>query len=88
MHLEPGRLADMVTEARANASAIICHSTLYQDGVDNAVCRGFYDRYRTQPLQIADRLGLIAFDRVVPGEGAASPTKESGRSPRATTDRH
>jgi hypothetical protein len=46
----------MVDSARAEESAIICHKTL--DG-DNAVCRGFFDRYPTQPLQIAERLGLI-----------------------------
>jgi len=79
MHLESGRLAGMVSDAKANESAIICHSTLYQDGVDNAVCRGFYDRHLTQPLQIAQRLGLVEFDRVVPETAAASPTGR-GRS--------
>lgn len=62
MHLEPGRLAAMVAEAKANESAIICHSTLYRAGADNAICRGFYDRHPTQPLQIAERLGLIELD--------------------------
>jgi hypothetical protein len=56
MQLRPGRVRDMVDSARAEESAIICHKTL--DG-DNAVCRGFFDRYPTQPLQIAERLGLI-----------------------------
>lgn len=64
MHLQPGRLAAMVADANATQSAIICHSTLYRDGVDNAVCRGFYDRHPTQPLQIAQRLRLIHFDQV------------------------
>ena len=64
MHLEPGRLADMVAQAVAEDSAIISHSTLYRDGVDNAVCRGFYDRHRTQPLRVAQRLGLIRFDPI------------------------
>lgn len=64
MHLQPGRLAAIVADANANESAIICHSTLYRDGFDNAVCRGFYDRYPTQPLQIAQRLRLIHFDQV------------------------
>jgi len=70
MHLEPGRLADLVAQARAHESAIICHSTLAEDGVDNAVCRGFYDRHPTQPLQIAQRLGLVAFDPVVRAEAS------------------
>lgn len=56
MSLRPGRVKDMVAEARAEESAIICHSTL---SGDNAACRGFFDRYPTQPLQIAERLGLI-----------------------------
>ena len=64
MHLEPGRLADMVDQAVAEDSAVICHSTSYRDDVDNAVCRGFYDRHRTQPLQVAQRLGLIRFDPI------------------------
>jgi hypothetical protein len=88
MHLESGRLAGTVSDAKANESAIICHSTLYQAGVDNAVCRGFYDRHPTQPLQIAQRFDLVEFDQVVPDDtAAASPTKGRGRSPRPTTDR-
>jgi hypothetical protein len=46
----------MVDEARGHESAIVCHQTL--DG-DNAVCRGFFERYPTTPLQIAERTGLI-----------------------------
>jgi len=61
MRLQPGRLALMVAEAKANDSAIICHSTLYREDNDNAVCRGFYDRHHTAPLQLAERMGLIEF---------------------------
>lgn len=64
MQLRPGRVAEMVKDARRNESAITCHSTLYQEGVDNAVCRGFFDRHKTQPLQVAERLGLLVFDEV------------------------
>lgn len=56
MHLKAGRVREMVDESRKNESAIICHKTL--DG-DNAVCRGFFNRYRTTPLQIAERLDLL-----------------------------
>jgi hypothetical protein len=56
MQLRPGRVRQMVSEARANESAIICHTTL--DG-PNAVCRGFFDRFATAPLQIAERLGYL-----------------------------
>jgi len=57
MSLNPGRLREMVEEARRSESGIVCHSTLGTGA--NAVCRGFYDRYPTQPLQIASRLGRI-----------------------------
>jgi hypothetical protein len=59
MHLDVGRLAQMVQEACAEESAITCHSTL--DG-DNAVCFGFFERHATQPLQVAERLGMIEWD--------------------------
>ena len=75
MRLEPGRLAAMVAEAKADESAIICHSTLYHDVIDNAVCRGFSDRHPTQPLQIAERLGLIEFDR-----NRSLPAADRGRT--------
>lgn len=64
MFLQPGRVAGMVREARADESAITCHSTLYRAGVDNAVCKGFFDRHKTQPLQVAERLGIIEWDEV------------------------
>jgi len=56
MHLKPGRVREMVDGATKEDSAIICHSTL--EG-DNAVCRGFYDRYRTTPLVLAKALGVV-----------------------------
>ena len=57
-HLAPGRLQEMVKGAVKTETSIICHDTL--DG-DNAVCAGFFARYPTQPLQVAERLGLIEF---------------------------
>lgn len=59
MALRSGRVREMVDGARENESAIVCHDTLGTGA--NAVCRGFYDRYPTQPLQIAERLGLVEF---------------------------
>jgi len=58
MHLEEGRVESMVREATKNESCITCHETLsgYQ-----AVCRGFFDRHATAPLQIADRLGFVVY---------------------------
>lgn len=66
MRLHPGRVKGMVDAAIREDSAIVCHSTLYDDAVKPAVCRGFYDRYSTQPLQVAQRLGVIVEDPVPP----------------------
>lgn len=57
MKLDPGRVKDMVEDARKNDSAIICHDTL--DQPLQAVCRGYFDSYETQPLQVAKRLGMV-----------------------------
>ncbi|WP_430788138.1 hypothetical protein [Actinoplanes sp. G11-F43] len=67
MHLQQGRLRDLVDEARAAESFIICHSTLpgmAPEGVQPAVCRGFADRYRTRSLQIIER--MFGFTEVEP----------------------
>ena len=60
--LRPGRLAGMVRDAIVDESTIVCHSTLYRDVVAHAACRGFFDRHATQPLQVAERLGLVTWD--------------------------
>jgi len=66
MHLAPGRLRDLVTQARGAAGYIICHSTLPAyagNGAQPAVCRGFADRYTTWQLQLIDRLwGFVEVD--------------------------
>jgi hypothetical protein len=58
MHLAPGRLRQMVTEARQESGYIICHSSLpyRHDGAQPAICRGFADRYTTWQLQVIGRL--------------------------------
>lgn len=56
MRLEPGRVEGMVEEC-GDTGCIPCHKHL--DGPGQAVCRGFFDRHRNQPLQIAERLGMI-----------------------------
>ena len=64
MQLEPGRVAQMVRDAKADESCIPCHSTLYLRGKPkHAVCRGFFDRHATAPLQIAERLELIEWQK-------------------------
>jgi hypothetical protein len=59
MHLNEGRVEQMVRDATRLESCIPCHQTL--DG-KQAVCRGFYERHATAPLQIAARLGYLEFD--------------------------
>lgn len=64
MKLNAGRLREMIDESRETQSGIVCHETLDHwdgHGKKNATCRGFFDRYPTQPLQIAERLGLIRY---------------------------
>jgi hypothetical protein len=66
MHLAPGRLKDITDRARAEEGFIVCHATLRgvaPTGVKPAICRGFYDRYSTQALQIIERLwGFLLVD--------------------------
>jgi hypothetical protein len=61
MHLAPGRLAELVKQNVDADSALTCHSTLYGQADQEAVCRGFFDRHKTAPLQLAERLGVVAF---------------------------
>jgi hypothetical protein len=65
MHLDAGRLRQLVAEATSTSGYIICHSTLphYQPGARPAVCGGFADRYATWQLQVMQRLwGFIEVD--------------------------
>lgn len=57
MHLDPGRVKEMLDGIRENDGCIPCHDTL-GDPLQ-AVCRGQYEAHKTQPLQIAERLGMI-----------------------------
>lgn len=66
MHLNPGRLRELVDEARARQGFIVCHSTLphyLHPDAQPAICRGFADRYTTQGLQLIERLfGFVEVD--------------------------
>lgn len=61
MNLMPGRLDAMVDTCVRNNRIIACHETL--DG-PRSVCRGLWDVHYHDigTLQIADRLGHVAFD--------------------------
>ncbi|WP_435204951.1 hypothetical protein [Micromonospora sp. bgisy143] len=76
MHLTPGRLKQMVSEAHSDAGYIICHSTLPYAGspVPPAVCRGFADHYRTWQLLVMER--LWGFVDVEPPDAGSTHTPE------------
>lgn len=62
MHLDPGRVEGMVEEATRRDSCIPCHQTIHTGRRNvQAVCRGFYDRHATGPLQLAEILDFIEF---------------------------
>jgi hypothetical protein len=66
MHLSPGRLHELVEQARAEEGFIVCHETLphhrYPDAKP-AVCRGFYQRYTTQAVHLIQALwGFVEVD--------------------------
>lgn len=73
MHLGPGRVRDMVAACVRNQTHIICHDTL-QDGVDGAICRGFYDAHGgvSQLVRVAERMRAIRF--------VAPPTRNEAQS--------
>lgn len=55
MHLRPGRLKALIATNVAADAALICHMTLRYGAhpeVGEAVCRGYYDRYRRDVLAI------------------------------------
>lgn len=63
MSLQRGRVSQMIRDATRDEGCIPCHQTL--DG-DQSVCRGFFDKHATAPLQIAGRLGLVEFTKGEP----------------------
>lgn len=73
MHLEPGRVADMVATCRSYAvtHGVVCHETLGVGDDDaghsnvlapegqQAVCRGYADAYDPTILQLARRIWRV-----------------------------
>jgi len=77
MHLDPGRLRDIVEQALNGRGYIICHDTLphyRHPHAQPAICRGFHDRYTTPALQVIGR--LWGFIEVAPPR----PTTDSRES--------
>jgi hypothetical protein len=64
MHLRPGRLRELVRENLAAGALLTCHDTLSYGAhpeVGEAVCRGFWDRYRqqTNTWRVMERLSRL-----------------------------
>lgn len=63
MGLHKGRVSGMVLDAREAGSVIPCHNTIYREGVEPAVCRGYFDLPVQPPaIELAQAMGIIAFD--------------------------
>lgn len=61
MHLEPGRVKEMVEGSIADGAGITCHKTIHGGAEQEATCRGFYDSYADQVLvfRMAQAYGII-----------------------------
>lgn len=65
MQLRRGRLKDHIERVLKIDGVALCHEVNFGarkyagKGARAAVCRGFYDRYDTTPLQLARRLDLV-----------------------------
>lgn len=68
MHLAAGRVESMVASAKGADAAIVCHSTLFTS--ENAVCRGFADRYATMPLRLATLMDKVKLQKYTPARSA------------------
>lgn len=82
MHLEAGRVDQMVRDATANEGTIPCHQTLEKR--HGAICRGFFDKHKHGMLQVAERLGHVQFDPVGKATRSDAVCKEPADDNRRT----
>jgi hypothetical protein len=62
MRLEEGCVEGMVKAVTKAQSCIPCHKTILgEDERGEAVCRGFYEKHPTAPLQLAAAMGKVRF---------------------------
>lgn len=81
MHLDLGRLADLVSDALNRGSYIVCHDTLTygpHPDVGPAICRGFHDAYRHRSLAIRLMYAFNNITEVPPPAEHANPRTTSG----------
>lgn len=64
MMLEPGRVAEMVREAKANESVIPCHQTILGQRDQQAVCNGYFEAHGSAvaSIRLAVAMGIIQYD--------------------------
>jgi hypothetical protein len=70
VRLRPGRMKDLVESNRKADTAFACHQTLWEEGVDRAICRGYFDAYwqAITPLRMAVALSMITEQDPPPGK--------------------
>lgn len=77
--VDGARVASMVRDTKDDPGATVpCHSTLYRpDKDENAVCRGWWDRFaQADPiLRQAEALGIIEYQPVPDDSVWPKPTK-------------
>lgn len=59
MRLEPVRVKHMVEGATKAESCIPCHETTHNQAEGEAICRGFYEKFPTVPIRLAQALGRL-----------------------------
>lgn len=64
MHLEEGRVEEMVETSVENEGVIPCHQTIHGAREQHAVCRGYFDEHgdRVWQLRLAKTMGVIVYD--------------------------
>lgn len=61
MSLQPGALREIIDRNLEQDVPLVCHQTLeyHPKGGLESVCRGFFERYPTTPIELAEQMGLI-----------------------------
>lgn len=59
MNLESGRVKQMVRDATKAESCIPCHETTHGGAEGEAICRGFYEKFPTLPIRLAEAIGSL-----------------------------
>lgn len=59
MQLPKGRVKWMVKEVQKRDSCIPCHETTHGQAEGEAICRGFYEKFPTLPIRLAEAIGKL-----------------------------